>query len=373
MQMLKKALISYVNSAKAIWSAIAHPLTIIGSKKCNVKDYKIYGGGKNLLDVQKYYGKYANDNGGISIPKSAILYELSYNCEKITGVFKENTQYTFSCKYNIAETTTTVLTQQIRYTDGTRSNLYLGYGYRMGEGVASHTSTKGKTVASFSFTYGTTSKVFEGELTEMQIEEGDTATEYEPYVYTDSFPITVRGKNILDMSKLAITEGYYLDSTGKISSNSLNGRLLKLSVINVEPNTTYTISSNVAFYTIWYFDGSTAISVERGNKRNKISFITPENCESLRISFDLSITGQTGEGISAVEWIMLEKGEGNGIFEPYIEPQTIDISLDEPIGAGEVIQKSKDGLPNLPQFKGTTIYEVLTDTPPSGIEVCYYG
>jgi hypothetical protein len=29
-------------------------------------------------------------------------------------------------------------------------------------------------------------------------------------------------------------------------------------------------------------------------------------------------------------------------------------------------------LPKLPQFKGTTIYEVQTAVPPSGIEVCYY-
>ena len=29
-------------------------------------------------------------------------------------------------------------------------------------------------------------------------------------------------------------------------------------------------------------------------------------------------------------------------------------------------------LPNLPQFKGTTVYEVQQDIPPSGIEVCYY-
>jgi hypothetical protein len=29
-------------------------------------------------------------------------------------------------------------------------------------------------------------------------------------------------------------------------------------------------------------------------------------------------------------------------------------------------------LPALPQFKGTTIYEVQTAVPPSGIEVCYY-
>ena len=49
LQMLKRALIAYVsNSAKAIWSAVAHPLTIVGSKNGNVKDYKIYGSGDGI-------------------------------------------------------------------------------------------------------------------------------------------------------------------------------------------------------------------------------------------------------------------------------------------------------------------------------------
>ena len=43
LQMLKKAMIAYVNSVKFIWSAIAYPLAVIGSKTTKVKDYKIYG------------------------------------------------------------------------------------------------------------------------------------------------------------------------------------------------------------------------------------------------------------------------------------------------------------------------------------------
>ena len=68
--------------------------------------------------------------------------------------------------------------------------------------------------------------------------------------------------------------------------------------------------------------------------------------------------------------IML-RTEGDDSFEHYIEPQTVVV--EKQLSSGEVIQKSVDGLPNLPQFNGTTTYEVLTDTPPSGIQVCYYG
>lgn len=146
----------------------------------NDKVYDAFIHGKNLLDVNKYYGEWANENGGISIPYSGVLYKISDFFISVKGIFKENTQYTFSCNYNIAETTTTIISAQMKYTDGTRSYINFGFNHRMGEGTASFVSTAGKTVKSFSFTYGTTSKVFNGELTEMQIEEGTAATEYEP-------------------------------------------------------------------------------------------------------------------------------------------------------------------------------------------------
>ena len=43
LQMLKRALIAYVNSMKIIWSAIAHPLSIVSKRKGALKDYRIYG------------------------------------------------------------------------------------------------------------------------------------------------------------------------------------------------------------------------------------------------------------------------------------------------------------------------------------------
>ena len=386
LQMLKMALISYVNSAKAIWSAVAHPLTIIGSKKCNLKDYKIYAGGKNLLDVQKYYGDYANDNGGISVPNSGILYYLTYDCEKVTGVFKEKTQYTFSCKYNIADTTATVLTPQIHYTDGTRSNLYLGYGYRMGEGAASLTSNKGKTVASFGFTYGTTSKVFNGELTEMQIEEGATATEYEPYQYTDNFPITIRGKNYFDLDKVPFsdltTQPYNNGIKATKTSRDNRGNKIPISLpLNKEIKMTMEvvdskIEGTTERITMGFFNksGTRVRSTLVTSTKEKKTYIFTLSEEVSYVQFYLQADNAqnvVGDYVT-MDNIML-RTEGDDTYEHYITPQTIDIFLDEPLGAGKVIQKSMDNLPNLPQYKGTTIYEVQADTPPSGIEVCYYG
>lgn len=369
------ALISYVtNSAKAIWSAIAHPLSIIGKKNCNVADYKIYGGGKNLLNVKELYPDFANDNGGITL-HTGQLYTFSSSQKRLEGVFKENTRYTFSLHYNISEDTETSIIPQFWYTDGTKSYMYIGVGTgqnRTGEGDVSITSYAGRTVSYFNFTYGTNSKRYEAEFSNIQIEEGTSATEYEPYQYTDNFPITVRGKNILDMSKQTVLVGYYTDGAGAPNGNS---RFVRISSIAVKPSTTYTISSNLFFYNIWFYkslSNSDGISGVSASKTQKKTFTTPEGCAYIRVSMDLKMTEQEAEGVSAFEWAMLELGEGDGIYEPYIEPQTVDISLDEPLGAGEVIQQSVDDLPNLPQYKGTTVYEVQTDTPPSGIEVCYY-
>lgn len=43
LQMLKMALIAYVNSAKAVWSIVAHPLEIFSKKGKKLKDYRIFG------------------------------------------------------------------------------------------------------------------------------------------------------------------------------------------------------------------------------------------------------------------------------------------------------------------------------------------
>lgn len=164
--------------------------------------------------------------------------------------------------------------------------------------------------------------------------------------------ITVRGKNILDMSKYKVSVGYYFDSAG--GENNTNTNFLKISPITVEPSTTYTISSNLYFYTIWFYsnlaDHSTnAISKVNTYDVKKGTFTTPENCKYIRVSFDIRkmITDEV-QGTALFQWAMLEKGKGDGVYEPFIEPQTVIFENGELKG-------------EIPTFKGTTAIEIEAD------------
>lgn len=169
----------------------------------NDKIYDVLIYGKNLFDVQKYYGDYANENGGISIPNSGVLYQISSYFTVIQGVFKENTRYTFSCDYDVTEATT-VLQPQFIYTDGKKSSVQLNSANSGTSGTLVLKSAAGKTVKSFSFTYGTTSKTFTGELTNIQIEEGTVATEYEAPVREAT--VTVKSAESTDKEKTVLFE-----------------------------------------------------------------------------------------------------------------------------------------------------------------------
>lgn len=313
----------------------------------NDKIYDAQIRSKNLLDVKKLYGTFANENGGITL-HSGQLYNFSISQKSLNGVFKENTQYTFSFKYNITEATTMIMPQFV-YTDGTKDYMYIGSGVQsgtgVGEGETSIVSRKGKTVKSFSFTYGSNINTrFECELSNMQIEEGVTATEYEAPLTEAT--ITARGKNILDMAKYTVSQGYYLDSSG--NKQNTNTRFIKISPIAVEPSTQYTISIGTHYlYSIWFCktiyenDGISRVSPQ--NVKNW-TFTTPENCTYIRVSIDGYYTG--GIAIPTdLEWAMLEKGTGDGIYEPYIEPQTVMFEN------GELTT-------DIPTFKGTTVIEV---------------
>ena len=266
LQMLKKAMIAYVNSVKAIWSTVTHPLTIIGSRKCNLKDYKIYG--NSIQD-------------GTPTPEAQI---------EVRSVGELVTEGEYTGKYKI--------------------------------------------------------------------------------------PVRARGKNLLNIS--AIQENYSLrpkgvnvsvdSNTQKVkvfgTANSNGGRLSYITKITL-PAGTYYFSTNTGTYRFVLTNTKSSSQITWCNK-----------------FFTLTETTTLGLGVNLIKntvydfeaWLQIEEGQyPSGEYEPYIEPQTVNIYLDEPIGAGKVIQKSVDGLPPLPQFRGTTIYEVQTEVPPSGIEVCYYG
>ena len=171
---------------------------------------------------------------------------------------------------------------------------------------------------------------------------------YDVNIDENTGTVIVHGKNILDMNKHTVSNGYYYDVNGLPFDT--NNNLLKISPIAVEPSTTYTISSNVPVYTIWLFKGGDSTSISRIDVNKKIrTFTTSQECTQIRVSLDLRkmVTDEV-QAISLFQWAMLEKGTGDGIFEPYMEPQKTPFENGE-LG-GEV-----------QTFKGTTVIEIEAD------------
>ena len=373
--MLKMALISYVtNSVKAIWSAVAHPLTIVSTKECNVKDYKIYGGGENLLDVESAWSEYANDEGGISYTNAD--FSSVGIIDRIKCDWKENTQYIFSFNYEI-ETSENRLMLIVKYADGGQNIRYIpspvvsvvGYG----KGHYTFTTDENRTITSIQVWYDkyidTTVK-----LTNMKLQE---------YTELTSIPITIRGKNYFNLANVPFSNGATepynnglkakkLSSTNrgdKIPISLPIGKEIKMTMEVVDSQ----IGGTVTRVTMGFYNSKNTLvrstNVTSTKAKKSYTFTLSEEVSYIQFYFQSANDKNAVGDYVTMDNIML-RTEGDDSFELYIKPQTVEITLNEPL---EVIQKSVDGLPNLPQYNGTTTYEVLTDTPPSGIQVQYYG
>lgn len=373
LQMLKKAMISYVtNMGKAIWSAIAHPLTIKGKKSGNLIGYRMYGNSeqsgtptpsspeeissvgklttKNILDVESVWSEYANVEGGITFDRSNIPTNSAIvNC-------KENTQYTFSAEYQFIDNSGGGPYILFRYTDGYTSSVSIG-----GEkGTVFLTSTKDRTISEIVLVKGL--GVYSGlKLTNMQLEEGTVATEYEPYqkykipvkvsglgkeetvdIYLDE-PLRKVGdyEDEIDFEKRQVIRRIYHERITKITTQGDTNRYL--TTIQKRPY------------------------VKEGVAHCLSTKFKPGNVRYAQIMQTMNIikTYRTGAGANSVVYSLksstladaqAEIGDGFEVCYVLYTPITENIEL-----------------PPIPQFNGTTTYEVQTDTPPSGIEVCYYG
>ena len=88
-----------------------------------------------------------------------------------------------------------------------------------------------------------------------------------------------------------------------------------------------------------------------------ISFTVPDNAIFMRFSVPNSNKDE----------IQLEKGASSTAYELYHAPQTITITLDEPIVGGQYIDFMRDGLPPITPFDGTNTLTVDTTVQPSKV------
>ena len=147
-----------------------------------------------------------------------------------------------------------------------------------------------------------------------QLELGNQASAYEAYE-AQKYEINLTGKNMLDVSV-----GYrygYIQSNGQYADNNII--VLFNGFIPVEPNTTYTFSSNHANWNmtaVLYADMNTFIdrNLKSGVAAN--TFTTPSNCHFVRLQVNYDNQAMTDEIVAGLE-LQFEKGGSATAYEAY--------------------------------------------------------
>ena len=211
----------------------------------------------------------------------------------------------------------------------------------------------------------------------IHFKEGDTAAEdYEPYGY--KIPITASGKNLFDISA-----GFYSQYGGlqnEVIGNSLKitcsvasrGSWLNIGTLSAG---TYTLSVDSfikfadgvetdEYLTVFVNDKS----IKRLSGNIKTTFTLTDTSE-----VSLYATFYNTSDYALIKNVLICEGDDVATdYEPYHEPITTNIYLNEPLAQGQTISYKEDNLPDLPTFKGTTIYTIDTTVQPT-MEVTYYS
>jgi len=163
----------------------------------------------------------------------------------------------------------------------------------------------------------------------IQLEEGTTATTYEPYGY--KIPITVRGKNFIPKFKTETKNGITLDvnEDGSIhvygTATATTDFYSDFSV----PQGTYHLSgcpaggSTTTYRMLVYFKDVSYNLIDYGSG-NSYTLTTQS---TVRCQLRVYI----GTEIDAIFKPMLESGNTLTYYEPYVEPKTYNIYLNEPL------------------------------------------
>lgn len=187
-------------------------------------------------------------------------------------------------------------------------------------------------------------------------------------------PIKMSGKNLFDISKYIVKGSpEYEIADGKIVGSFDWGNCIQYEITGLNPNKKYTFSCrNMLKNNINIYIHKNQAFTHYGGDAEYVKYtFTPDNSGYIKVEFR---NGQVNLFLSYdVQDIQIEEGEAVKEYEPYIEPQTTTIILDEPLTTGDILEYPKDNIPKLPTSKGTTIYTIETEVQPSNMSVEYYS
>lgn len=257
----------------------------------------------------------------------------------------------------------------VKYTDGTSKDSYKS---STGEYLNFTITTNGKDISYIGFAYGGYSS--EVQFKDLQIEEGTSATEYEPY-NKYKVPIKISAVNLFDSTNLE--QGGAMDATGVNASSNYRVRTKELVELNAG---TYRISSDKVNFRVIHVYNSDTEDYENNfwcNNKNSYTF-TLEEKKKVKILFQLN-SGNTNP--LTVE----EVQDGNVVLEKLNDKNfssiTKTVFLDEPLRkVGEyedyidfknkkVVREIKKDIlsTTLTKFACTTSWDNETHT------TCYYN
>lgn len=294
---------------------------------------------KNLIPQEVEMGFY-DDTTGASMSGGSLIRVIGY------AKVKPNTEYTISSNLNLFTIWNFNGNVAINRTENIKNNVYTITTPANCDNLRISLASPNVNVSDFEW---------------IQVEEGTVATEYEPYVpsvnerlvevedsVSELTPQVEQNKSdILIVNSLVVycknlipqdvAIGYYADSTGAPTENTAFIRAVNYP--KVKPNVKYTMSSNLPIYSVWYFDGDTAISRENIKETTRTITI-PENCNNIRISLQKP---SSSSGTSEFKWLQVEEGEVATEFTPYVPSLQNQINaLVERIAAFETAQTQNE-------------------------------
>ena len=207
----------------------------------------------------------------------------------------------------------------------------------------------------------------------LMLNEGNISLPYEPYGY--KVPIIVSGKNLAKNNYITISSSLSDLIVEKI------GEFIHVSATNNTANPVpYVISKDNNFHAGTYDivnNSDTMIAYDYKGENNNLIYNTVESNtvksfifpESAQRGLNIYKVISSGVHIDNYFQVMIVKhGDDTDTYEPYIEPTTTNIYLDEPIYENESISLSDTNV-DIPTIRGTNVLTVDTTVQPSNVYV----
>lgn len=199
-----------------------------------------------------------------------------------------------------------------------------------------------------------------------------TIPEYEPYGY--KVPVVISGKNLLQNTASSQTINdvtFTVNNDGSIICNGTSSAVTTFAIsIKLNSNINYVLSGSpknggAETYRLDLRNISYSVYNNTVDNGNGINFAVEENGTYLvciRIA-----TNYTCNNLTFYPMIRLASIQDD-TYEPYIEPTTTNIYLDEPIEANESISLSETNV-DIPTIEGTNVITIDTTVQPSNVYI----